>query len=228
MVRISMLNRTYLSMCILFLLATGANRVYANDLYFRFQASCDRRIPSQESNIKFQEESYVVDSSKDLSEVSAMSKRSSFYSITYGLTVVTPKIDVKSNLRFFRPHSDFACGKVSITGTISLSNHVIYIANEYPPGTCEYEQILKHEHAHAELNVNIMRSIEKELNAHVNENHHARILFAPQNNFETSAILENVAARFRSLWRSRSVAHAEIDRLMTWEKTLEACRIGNR
>lgn len=144
--------------------------------------------------------------------------------MSFGLTVATSFININSKVLFFNPHPDVSCGKVGFTGDFSLSKHVVYVAKEYPPDSCEYKKILEHELLHANLNVRNIKKIVDELNFYLNSKYKRKVLFGKSGNFETQSILQDAKDYAKDRWEFHSLAQKEIDQITTWDMVIKECK----
>ena len=50
------------------------------------------------------------------------------------------------------------CDAKNITAKLGYSSIVVFIANEYKPGSCEYNAIIEHENEHVKANINVFNA----------------------------------------------------------------------
>jgi hypothetical protein len=85
--------------------------------------------------------------------------------LTRGNAVVSFALDTPS---IIDPTGRWECASPQITLTFGFSPMTVYVAREFPAGSCAYKEIHDHEMRHVEAYQTHMTSIEKELSAALN------------------------------------------------------------
>jgi len=68
-----------------------------------------------------------------------------------------------------RASRNFECRTFEIDIHLHLTDHRVFIARDFPRGSCLFDLVLEHENIHVGININMMRKAAVALERHVNE-----------------------------------------------------------
>lgn len=89
---------------------------------------------------------------------------------TMGLTLSEKSGNVLGGGRGVRRASrNFECRTFEIDIHLHLTDHRVFIARDFPRGSCLFDLVLEHENIHVGININMMRKAAAALERHVNE-----------------------------------------------------------
>lgn len=175
-----------------------------------FLAACVSRLPPVEIQVLTQVETPPVDNTLPSAELAALRKqalrRGQF---VVGLTLVRQRYDMRWNYRGLREQNGArSCLRSRIEVTLTLTQQV-YVASEFPLGSCGYDEVIAHEQRHVAANLaqldNTARFVEDSLREQ--EGGAAPWLGEPD------ALRDAVLARARRGWMSQIESHfREVDR----------------
>jgi hypothetical protein len=79
--------------------------------------------------------------------------------VLQGLTLTADHLDIRT--RWVR--QDLSDGRVciwlaSVAATLGIPEQHVYVANDYPEGSCEYRAVVTHEYKHVEINRRVVNS----------------------------------------------------------------------
>ncbi len=123
-----------------------------------------------------------------------------------------------------------------ITVYVGYKNPVIYIANDLKPGTCEYNQILRHEQAHQQINIAVLKyfiPIFKESAAKIaSDIKPIKIKRAKQSKGTAKIFLNSFEKKFKPLVNimeeERGIEQGKLDNDYNYGKEAQICAEYNR
>ena len=85
--------------------------------------------------------------------------RGGVHSEALGVTYTTPEFNIEASTRIIgRERGPMCVYLTKVKVEFGFRDMDVYVASEYPPGTCEYKAILDHENQHVAINTQAFRS----------------------------------------------------------------------
>lgn len=138
-----------------------------------FADRCDRVLPPTSVEVAVSTEQVVVDNTHSVQGISQMppvASAGSAWSFKLGLTSTELASEVSVSSSFLTAPSGETCMRPAIKVSISASPQRVYVAREFPAGTCAYTHIVEHEMRHVRENqaqvVSVATWLKGELTAH--------------------------------------------------------------
>lgn len=195
---------------------------YKNDDEKKFINSCERIIPKNKILVGLNA-NYFVEKNKSLADITMI--RSGHGSASFGLTVLKTNVNFRSNYTNQRLASNLWCGLVNLDISINASEFIIYIANEYKEGTCEYLKILEHEMEHANFHLKALNEVKGDIEKKMKEKYLNKILFVRGDGvYQGRPDLNEISAMIEEKMESYKVNHKAVDENLSWDNILKTCR----
>jgi len=122
-----------------------------------FVSECEHNFPKSEVKIIVKEGSINESNQESIQSLTALARKTKVIHAdqyrTLGLTTLELSwgIDAEFNsLRLEKLNTQCARPKIKIE--LEVLNHLVHIANEFPPNSCEYKFVQEHEYKHVRLN----------------------------------------------------------------------------
>ena len=146
-----------------------------------FQIRCEDTISKTVSVLTAQQNGYSIDTHLPYKALTAMKGVARQNAYVLGLTKTESQIRIAlAGPMLQDPVSGYECVAPQIGVTITYVPVVIYIGREFPPGTCAYDEILKHELRHLKTYMDYLPRVEKTVRAALAKRFEARPLYAPR------------------------------------------------
>jgi hypothetical protein len=150
-----------------------------------------------------------------------------------GVTIVTPSFGLEAHTQYLSQDGGYCVYLRGVDATFGFHDLDVYVASEYPPGSCEYRTILDHENQHVAINKNgllrdapLVRAALEQLVAEV------RPVFSADPHAATQAITADLSRRMQasldSFENDLAQRHAQIDTNSNYKATSEVCRDWDR
>ncbi|MBF0393572.1 MAG: hypothetical protein HQL38_12910 [Alphaproteobacteria bacterium] len=146
---------------------------------------------------------------------------------TVGLTVAAYGYRLSMGAKAWRRSDGAWCQWISnLRVEVSIPEQTVYVAREYPAGSCEYGAVIEHENEHVRLNESILRNfgaqLGRPLRAAVDR---MNPIVASENSSEIPRPLKTTLERLmRDLEADRARANAAIDTEQNYRATSTRCR----
>lgn len=122
---------------------TGAQRT-------AFQVRCEDTIPKTVSVVATRQQGYSIDrgvSYRTLTQMGSMPN-----GVVLGLTQMKSRVEMHVSGPILQdPSTGYECIAPQVSVAIVYAPMVVYVAREFPQGTCAYDQILEHEMRHVQV-----------------------------------------------------------------------------
>jgi hypothetical protein len=122
----------------------------ANTPRTAFQIRCEDTIPKTVSVVAARQQGYSIDQSvsyRRLTQMGAMPN-----GVVLGLTQMKSRIEMHVSGPILQdPSTGYECIAPQVQVEIVYAPMVVYVAREFPQGTCAYRQILEHEMRHVQV-----------------------------------------------------------------------------
>lgn len=133
-------------------LGLAAQPAFALQVSAAFAEYCETNLPATQIEVVSEAPALVYDFSKSVRD---LTQRKSFgaRALTLGLTerklVTELQINSPSKSHRWEP---VMCTRPSVTVTLSLAPHTVFVGTEFPQDGCAFSAILKHEQRHVSVN----------------------------------------------------------------------------
>jgi hypothetical protein len=111
----------------------------------------------------------VYDFSKSVAELTQRRKQKSDRWQTLGLTETVVRLSTKRGYATLKMPSGMGCLRPSLEVTLSTSPQTIFVAREFPKGSCAFNEIMAHELRHAAVNQRHAESVARKLKAELDQ-----------------------------------------------------------
>ena len=145
-----------------------------------------------------------------------------------GLTRGNATVSFASNTpSIIDPTGRWECASPQITLTFGFSPMTVYVAREFPEGTCAYKEIQEHEMRHVEAYQKHIASIEKELTESLNTRFATGAVWRGQVGQTAARLRQELDARWAPYVQRQiklvDEAQAKIDTAEEYERVANAC-----
>lgn len=145
-----------------------------------------------------------------------------------GLTRGSATVSFASNTpAIIDPTGRWECASPQITLSFGFSPMTVYVAREFPEGTCAYKEIHEHEMRHVEVYRKHIASIEKELTDSLNSRFATGAIWRGQVGQTASRLRQELDARWAPYVQRQikrvDEAQAKIDTAEEYERVANAC-----
>jgi hypothetical protein len=188
---------------------------------------CQKELGNQKVEITTLADPVVIDQTKTIAELSSRlhsdGGRKDYSSD--GINTKRFRYEVKvTGASLLLPNKQL-CAKLGMAAKLEIKSPVIYIAKEYPVGSCMYQRTLEHEQMHYKDNIKSMEQTKAALAAHFEQNYGSKILVADEkpNNGPVATGLKDFAGETYSRL-SEEKAKVVDTGTHTHEKSLAACK----
>ncbi|TAK98794.1 MAG: hypothetical protein EPO08_18160 [Rhodospirillaceae bacterium] len=150
-----------------------------------------------------------------------------------GVTFITPLFDLEGHTHFEARDGGFCLYFSEIDADFGYGDMDVYVASEYPPGSCEYRTVLDHENQHVAINTQVLREMAPQVRAELE-----RLLTEEQPVFvldsksatrekltDLSQRMKPILAAFQEVLAQRN---GSIDTAQNYKTTSAVCRNWNR
>lgn len=146
-----------------------------------FQVRCEDTISKTVSVLTAQQNGYSIDTHLPYRALTAMKGVARSNAFVLGLTKTDSQVKIGlAGPMLFDPASGYECVAPQISVSLTYAPVIIYIGREFPPGTCAYDEILKHELRHMKTYMDHLPRVEKTVRAALAKRFEARPLYAPR------------------------------------------------
>lgn len=146
-----------------------------------FQIRCEDTISKTVSVLTAQQNGYSIDTHLPYKALTAMKGVARQNAYVLGLTKTESQIRIALAGPMLQDAvSGYECVAPQIGVSITYVPVVIYIGREFPPGTCAYDEILRHELRHLKTYMDYLPRVEKTVRAALAKRFEARPLYAPR------------------------------------------------
>jgi hypothetical protein len=118
----------------------------------RFDQECVANLPPTRIEVLLDTPSIKYDTSLSVAELSRKKEHGAGWQ-TLGLTVMSTKMEVETKGTTWRAPNGEVCMRPAIKVTVTAFPQTVYIAREFRPGTCAYQEIMAHEQRHVKVNI---------------------------------------------------------------------------
>jgi hypothetical protein len=163
--------------CALLLAASGAQAAPART---PFQIRCEDTISKTVSVLSSQQNGYTVNNQLPYRALTARTGSMDNRMQTLGLTVTKGVYRATLGGPILQDQaSGYECVAPRVTIQLNYSPVLIYVGNEFAPGTCAYKEILTHEQRHLKAYMDNLARVEKVVTAALNKRFAGQPMYAP-------------------------------------------------
>jgi len=192
-----------------------------------FQIRCEDTISKTVSVLTAQQNGYTIDTHLPYKALTVMKGVARSNTWVLGLT----KTDSQVKIALAGPMlqdalSGYECVAPQIAVSLTYAPVVIYIAREFPPGTCAYDEILAHELRHMKTYMDHLPRVEKIVRAALAKRFEARPLYAPSGTAKAALAREidtGWLPYIKAEMRKVEVLQAAIDSPQEYARLGKAC-----
>lgn len=146
-----------------------------------FQARCEDELSKTVSVLTAQQNGYSIDTHLSYRALTAMKGGARANTFVLGLTRTESRMAIGLDGPMLQdPVSGYECVAPHITVKLFYAPIVIYIGNEFPPGTCAYQEILTHELRHMKTYLDHLPRAEAQVRSALARRFEAKPLYAPK------------------------------------------------
>ena len=145
-----------------------------------FQVRCEDTIAKTVSVLSSRSNGYTINNQLPFNQLTARSGSAANGMATLGLTVTNGQYSVKLGGSILQDAaSGYECIAPRIDLSLNYSPVLIYVSNEFAPGSCGYQVILEHEQRHLQAYMDNLARVEKVVRDALNKRFDAKPLYAP-------------------------------------------------
>lgn len=146
-----------------------------------FQARCEDELSKTVSVLTAQQNGYSIDTRLSYRALTAMKGGARANTYVLGLTRTESRMAIGLDGPMLQdPVSGYECVAPQITVKLFYAPIVIYIGNEFAPGTCAYQEILTHELRHMKAYLDHLPRAEALVRGALAKRFEAKPLYAPK------------------------------------------------
>ncbi|WP_229261740.1 hypothetical protein [Duganella margarita] len=165
-------------MACLLLLAAGS--VQAAQQRTPFQVRCEDTISKTVSVLSSKQNGFTINNQLPYRALTARTGSMDNRMQTLGLTVTKGIYRATLGGPILQdPASGYECVAPRVTIQLNYSPVLIYVGNEFAPGTCAYKEILTHEQRHLKAYMDNLARVEKVVTAALNKRFAGQPMYAP-------------------------------------------------
>lgn len=145
-----------------------------------FQIRCEDSISKTVSVLSSQQNGYTINNQLPYRALTAKAGNMDNRMQTLGLTVTKGLYKVKLGGPVLQDAvSGYECIAPKVDVTLNYSPVLIYVGNEFAPGTCAYQEILEHEQRHLKAYMDNLARVEKVVSEALNKRFAGQPMYAP-------------------------------------------------
>lgn len=145
-----------------------------------FQARCEDSLGRTAAVLTTQQPSYTIDTHLSYRSLTSMNGLPAGTTQVAGLTSTESRVKISLGGTLLQDgDSGYECIAPQINVKLSYVPVVIYVAREFPPGSCAYREILKHEMLHMKTYMDSLPRVEKVVREALAKRFDAKPLYAP-------------------------------------------------
>jgi hypothetical protein len=145
-----------------------------------FQVRCEDTIAKTVSVLSSRSNGYTINNQLPFNQLTARSGSAANGMATLGLTVTNGQYAVKLGGTILQDAaSGYECIAPRVELALNYSPVLIYVSNEFAPGSCGYQVILEHEQRHLQAYMDNLVRVEKVVRDALNKRFDAKPLYAP-------------------------------------------------
>ena len=160
--------------------AAAASATAATASRTPFQVRCEDTIAKTVSVLSSRSNGYTINNQLPFNQLTERSGSAASGMATLGLTVTNGQYGAKLGGTILQDAaSGYECIAPRVDVTLNYSPVLIYVSNEFAPGSCGYQVILEHEQRHLQAYMENLARVEKVVRDALNKRFYAKPLYAP-------------------------------------------------
>jgi hypothetical protein len=171
-----------------------------------FRSTCERRLTPTQVTVESTPGKVVKDLTRSIAELTRMQQGSDGPAPparAIGLTRASYQFDSSVRVNTITdPETRLTCMRPRIDVTLSVAPQTVYVAREFPPGSCGHEQILEHEQRHVEVNQKHVEAAAELLQEEMTSFYGDRIMYGDAQTL-TDQVFNDVENRWTQVARRR-------------------------
>lgn len=179
-----------------------------------FETQCQMRLPPAQVNVSTEPSNVNYDLSQSVRVLSQRHRPPHANSFTLGLTVTKVRFEAKWNLPTLTSESGETCLRPSVSLFFTVSPQTVFVGNEFPQGTCAFNDISEHENRHVQVNQEHIEQVASYYRKAISEAYGQRIIYG-----KTGGLANEMQDSFKIRWLPRINAdlakvealHSQID-----------------
>ena len=194
-----------------------------------FLGTCERRLAPTQVAVTFKPGEVVEDLTKSIAELTALQNKNGPTSPVraIGLTHADYRFNSSARVNVITDHdTGLSCGRPRIEVTLGVAPQTVYVAREFPPGTCAHQKILEHEQRHVEVDQAHVEAAAELLQAKMASFYGNRIMFGQAQTL-TDQVFADVENRWTRVARRRfeegNAKHRAIDSPESYRRYRSMC-----
>jgi hypothetical protein len=145
-----------------------------------FQVRCEDTIAKTVSVLSSKQNGYTINNQLPYRALTARAGNMDNRMATLGLTVTQGQYSASLGGPILQdPVSGYECIAPQVDVKLNYSPVLIYVGNEFAPGTCAYKTILEHEQRHLQAYMENLARVEKVVREALNRRFEGKPLYAP-------------------------------------------------
>lgn len=163
-----------------------------------FVSKCELNLPKSEVKISVDEGSIAENNQESMRSLTALARQTKVIHAdehrTLGLTTLELSWGIDAEFKSLRlGNLDIQCARPKIKIELKVIDHLVRIAKEFPPKSCEYNFVREHEYKHVSLNKRNIKRYAREVITVFHERFPNKILYGSIDNVtgETQRMMDN-------------------------------------
>lgn len=172
---------TFLALHTIVYSAFGANANKSVRVPETFAAECERNFPKSEVKISVKEGLITESNQESIRSLTALAQKTKITHAdqhrSLGLTALELSWGIDAEFKSLSLNNRMHCARPTIKIELEVVNHLVRIAKEFAPKSCEYNFVREHEYKHVRLNKKNIKRYAKAVVDAVNERFPNPILY---------------------------------------------------
>ncbi|MEY3202131.1 MAG: hypothetical protein RIR70_1681 [Pseudomonadota bacterium] len=191
-----------------------------------FEQHCEKKLPPTKIDVELAAEDVVYDFSHGIHTLTAHASRGEDGAIL-GLTKNGLGTQFQWHMNLIEdPLSDRACMRPQIRMLVAYGGQQVYVAREFQPGSCAFNEVLEHENTHVSANRDQLALSALELRGVLKRTMGNRVFYGTRKELErqlTEAVNQYWVPMAKLKFSASSPVHAEIDSEAGYRDVLGRC-----
>lgn len=170
-----------------------------------FRNTCERRLAPTQVTVEAVPGEVIKNFTRSIAQLTRMQGDDSPASQAraLGLTRASYRFDSSVRINTLTdPETGVSCVRPRIQVTLSVAPQTVYVAREFPAGTCGHKQILEHEQRHVDVNQEHVEAAAKLLREEMSTFYGDRIMYGDAQAL-TKQVFDDVESRWTQVARRR-------------------------
>jgi hypothetical protein len=195
--------------------------------HLSFEQHCEKNLPATKVQVELAPEETVYDFSHGIHALTAHANKGED-GVILGLTKNGLGTQFQWHMNLIAdPLSDRACMRPEVRMLVAYGGQQVFVAREFEPGTCAFNEVLEHENTHVSANRDQLALSALQLRGKLKTTLGNRVFYGSRKALErqlTEAVNEYWVPMAKLKFSQSSPVHAEIDSHEGYRSVLERCR----